>query len=454
MPTLRWFGTERAARAASARCLLTVSAVLAVLLLGAPAQAQVFLASRQDPSFTISPLFVTLRVTPERGKEMLDVFWSLSPRRGSRSIPITDLVLLLPFAVTAPTASRGDADAVGYIENRGFGVTGQGSLELVGVERRAMGSGQRKVLGTVPFVTFDSPVTQGRSRPATYIPIAWTKYLADPDWLVGLSMNASALITPKSTSWAEEAFWGPRLVASLAFGDLGYVALYRLYYEHRDSVVLLGRDFSQLRITFAEALHLRIDQTAPATAKRAPSESRAGTEVVAVPLTGGGITPQAMRIEYAYAGDWRAWQPVLISLLLLMIGNVAGPLVMPVFSRAARAIATRFEVGRDAGRQSGVILAPETLDRLQTGATSYEDVLRLCGSDCEEQEHRSRDSRRILAYRGRRIVPRRRWRLWRLANVSRWDVEHHEVDIELQDGRVSNVQARVRRSKWVPVAGT
>ena len=43
-----------------------VAAALGLLLLhGVPAQAQVFLASQPAPSFTISPLFITLRIAPE-----------------------------------------------------------------------------------------------------------------------------------------------------------------------------------------------------------------------------------------------------------------------------------------------------------------------------------------------------------------------------------------------------
>jgi hypothetical protein len=38
---------------------------------------------------------------------------------------------------------------------------------------------------------------------------------------------------------------------------------------------------------------------------------------------------------------------------------------------------------------------------------------------------------RPLVYRGRRVVPHRRRRLGWLATVHRWDVEHHEVEIEL-----------------------
>jgi hypothetical protein len=49
--------------------------------------------------------------------------------------------------------------------------------------------------------------------------------------------------------------------------------------------------------------------------------------------------------------------------------------------------------------------------------------------------------------RGRRVVPHRRRRLGWLATVHRCDVEHHEVEIELDGDRVRDVQAQVHRSR-------
>ncbi|PYN71937.1 MAG: hypothetical protein DMD96_35365, partial [Candidatus Rokuibacteriota bacterium] len=51
-----------------------------------------------------------------------------------------------------------------------------------------------------------------------------------------------------------------------------------------------------------------------------------------------------------------------------------------------------------------------------------------------------------LVYRGRKVVPQRRRRLGWLTTVSRWDVEHHEVEITLERNVVQDVQARVRRT--------
>jgi hypothetical protein len=60
------------------------------------------------------------------------------------------------------------------------------------------------------------------------------------------------------------------------------------------------------------------------------------------------------------------------------------------------------------------------------------------------------EARRILRYRGQRLVPQRSWRVGKLSHVRRWDMETHEVDVEIQNDRVADVQARVRRSRWVP----
>ena len=44
-------------------------------------------------------------------------------------------------------------------------------------------------------------------------------------------------------------------------------------------------------------------------------------------------------------------------------------------------------------------------------------------------------------------VPYRQRRLCWLATVHRWDVEHHEVEIELDGDRVRDIQAQVHRSR-------
>lgn len=81
-------------------------------------------------------------------------------------------------------------------------------------------------------------------------------------------------------------------------------------------------------------------------------------------------------------------------------------------------------------------------------------MLRVFGSDYEEyrQEHLSGDARRILRYRGERRVPHRSWRVGKLSRVDHWDMETYEVDVEIQNDRVADVQARVRRARWEPAS--
>ena len=80
-----------------------------------------------------------------------------------------------------------------------------------------------------------------------------------------------------------------------------------------------------------------------------------------------------------------------------------------------------------------------------------EMYVKLFGPDYEEHERtHGEDSQRTLRYRGQRLVPQRNWRMGKLSTVGRWDLEVHEVDVEMDNDRVADVNARVRRAKWVP----
>ena len=81
------------------------------------------------------------------------------------------------------------------------------------------------------------------------------------------------------------------------------------------------------------------------------------------------------------------------------------------------------------------------------GVTTYQEVLELCGSDVEEQSRLTDPGQRRLVYRGRRVVPRRRRAFGWLSTVAHWDVEQHEVHIDLERDVVRDVQARVTRSR-------
>ena len=89
----------------------------------------------------------------------------------------------------------------------------------------------------------------------------------------------------------------------------------------------------------------------------------------------------------------------------------------------------------------------ETVERIVPGVTTYDEVVNLCGPDVEEQSRLTTPERRRLVYRGRRVVPQRRRAFGWFATVAHWDVEQHEVDIELERDVVRDVQARVTRSR-------
>jgi hypothetical protein len=94
-----------------------------------------------------------------------------------------------------------------------------------------------------------------------------------------------------------------------------------------------------------------------------------------------------------------------------------------------------------------VVIPRETLARIVPSETRYDEVLRLVGFPPEQREQLAAPDRKTLVYRGRRMVPHRRRRYGWLATIDHWDVEHHEVEIDLEHDVVRDVQARVRRTR-------
>jgi hypothetical protein len=117
-------------------------------------------------------------------------------------------------------------------------------------------------------------------------------------------------------------------------------------------------------------------------------------------------------------------------------------------------VGARVQLGawRTGGRQvyQGVILPRDVLERIVPGKTSREEVIRLCGTEVERQDQFPGSGRTILIYRGRRLVPEARRIFGWLSTVRRWDVERHEVRIELDGDLVRDVQAEVRRYRLGP----
>jgi hypothetical protein len=428
-----------------------------LLLWGVPtvAVAQVFLASRPHPEFAIGPLFVRATITRALGPVTVDVLWSVvvPPGRG-RSALDQDVYLLWPGAVTA-NAGGGPPDTAlaRYVETRGFDVVAQGRLLLSAQSPSQIGrdAPPEPVAGGAPFVTFvQTGGVLGLTRPATWIRIPWTPRLADRGWLMDLRLTTEGLVKPKEATWVERVFRGDRYLFSLSFNDVRARAVFPMYFEHRDRVIRLADAPSELIANFADADHLTIDEVFPPTSGKRRSESLESTEVVSVFLEKSeGLTPQQLTVQFGYFSGVQALTPVLIPLVFFVLGNVAARLAGPIALWAARAVAARVQLARGSRtpRPSGVILARETLARIVPGETTSEDVVRLCGPDAEYDEDLGAPDRRTLTYRGRRVVPQRRWSFGWLVAVSHWEIEHHEVRIELDRDRVRGVQARVRRAR-------
>ena len=433
-------------------------ALLAALLIGAApaaAQAQLFLASRPHPEFMIGPLIVRAGVGPELGPVTVDVLWSLviPPHRSAAALE-QDLYLVWPGAVAGEAGAAPDGALARYVEQRGFTVIATGRLPLFAQSLYQLESAAptKRVTDGAPFVTFirdGGPL--GLTVPATYIRIPWAPEAANRVWLMDLRMTLNGLLKPKRASWIEDLFWGPRHLISIGFNDVRPRAVFPIYLEHRDRVVRLADDPSQLVVNFADADHLKIDEVFPRMSSRRLSESLESTEVVSLFLDKSeGLTPQVLTVQFGYFSGLQAWTPILIPLLFFALGNAAGPLLVRLTMRVGRGLAARVRVGRNGGRparDTGMVLSRETLALLVPGETTYEEVLRLCGPHAEEHERLDSPDRRTLVYRGRRVVPHWRRRLGWLATVGHWDVEHHEVEIALERDRVSDVQARVRRSR-------
>jgi hypothetical protein len=428
----------------------------AVLLCGLPTigTAQVFMASRANPPFTIGPLYVRASVSPVMTDLPVDIFWSLVlPAGASASDAQGDLFLLWPSALV-PVANLGEPDhaLARYVEERGFVSIEEGRLEL---STRQLSSNDRTwqaIPGGAPFATF---VRQGGAlgltSPASYVRIPWTPKLVEPGWMMRLSMKTKGLIKPKAGTWTERAFWGPRSRLLLSFQDVNARGLFPLYFERRANVVRLAEDPAQLRIDFSKADHLKIDELNPPASRRQLSETRDNTDTVTLFLDRSeGITPQTLTVQFGYFSELQSWAPILIPVAFFALGNLAAPIFRLIGLRAARAFRARVHVGSPASirvSKEGAALSAETLARIKPGETTADEVRQMCGPPTEEVEQLGEPDKRTLVYRSRQMAPQR-GRSWGwIATVHHWEVEYQEVDIALAEGKVSNVQARVRRTR-------
>src|SRR2546427_4507570 len=334
-------------------------------------EAQVFLASEPSPRFLIGPLFVVANVSPGLGPVTVNLSWSLTARPGQGSADIAqDLYLLWPAEIAERTApGPADPEVVRDIEGRGFAVASSGRLMLRTRDRMQVGTA---ALGdpidvTASYVSFAR--TGSQSGAVTFIKIPWTPRLVDPLSLVALALPLRGLIVPKAATWIDELFWGRRYVLTAGFGDLGPPALglFALYYERRDRIVHLAREYALVIANFGDSDHLKLEEISPATAVRRQSRVRAGGEVVALALLpAADITAQSLRVQFHYFSGRINWRPVIVSVVLILVTNFAGVLILSkdVSRRIRRRLRARRRFATTPSRSNGTVPGRDAVDAL------------------------------------------------------------------------------------------
>jgi hypothetical protein len=437
---------------------LKVPALIVLFLLGlpGPVHAQLFFATRPSPELALGPLFIRAMVTPGARDVPVDVLFGLviPPRRSALEFE-QDLYLLWPGEVATALRDPGPRDPAltRAVTAQGLEIVAGGRLPLFVQRHYEVVTDTEPVPGDAPYVTFvgiGGPL--GLTAPATYIRIPWNPKLANRAWLMDLRLTARNLIRPRPATWFARTLWGTRYGLAVGFNDVGPPAMFAMYFSQRDRVLPVA-DPGRLIVNFAGADTLGIDEIDPRSSRRGLSQSLDKTEEVSLFLTSDGLTPQVLSIQFGYFSRLQSWGPVLIPALFFALGNGAGVLARNLTERLSRRLAGRVQLRRRRGpfaRQSGVVIARETLARIIPGETTLEEVLHLCGPAAEEHEGLTAPDRRLLVYLGHREVPERRWTWGWLATVGRWDVEDHKVEIVLERGVVRDVQAHLRRTRLPP----
>ena len=408
-------------------CVALAAAVCAALVMPALGHAQVFLASRPHPDFMIGPLFVVASVSPGTPDVTVNLSWSLTTGPITKKTDIEqDLYLLWPSEIVERTAAgHAEPQLIREVESRGLTVVSNGRLLLRRRDRLQLGTtALGEPIAVAPsYVNFTRPGGQGGI--VTYIKIPWTPTLADQLSIVTLVLPLRGLIVPRAGTWLEDLFFGRRQVITIGFGDLGppVLGLFALYYERRDRIVHLARDYSLVIANFGDSDHLKIEETSPATAVRRQSRVRAGGEVVALTLLPShDVATQSLRVQYHYFTGRINWRPIVISAVILLVTNFAGVLMLSaeVGRRIRRRRRARRRFAAAAAAANGGP-SRETLVNLVPVGTRYDDVVSRFGRPDEEHERVAPPGRRTLLYR------------------SHNNGVHHEVAIELDDDRVREI---------------
>lgn len=455
-PRLAPRGVDLYDRTSRMRRLAWCCSLVALTVAPAPAGAQLFVASRPDPPFTIGPLMVRATVREGPGPVPVVVGFSLQlpPDRKAPDVA-QDVFLLWPGEVVNDAPDRKpDAALARYVVDQGFEITGEGHLKLTA--RNLGDAGTVEALATgAPFVTFVQTGPLGLSPPATFIRIPWTPRLADRSWLMELGLSAAGLVRPVKASWMERLVRGAHYRVAIGFHEVRDRPLFPMYFAHRDRVVRLADAPAELVVQFPQSDRLKIDEVYPPTSIRRLSETLESTELVSLFLDrSDGITPQQLAVQFGFFSRTQAALLVAAPLLLFALGQAMGPLLGRGVVRVVDVMGARIQLGAWRGggrdREQGVILSSEVLERIAPGKTTREEVLRLCGSEMERQDQLHGSGRTTLIYRGRRLVPEAHRIFGWLSTVRRWDVERHEVRIELEGDLVRDVQAEVRRYRLGP----
>ena len=130
-------------------------------------------------------------------------------------------------------------------------------------------------------------------------------------------------------------------------------------------------------------------------------------------------------MHFSYYTGRIAWRPIVVSLVLLLLANVAGTIM---FGREMFGIVrARRRARAAAGHLRTEWLTGDAHAATLVGAASYDDIIARWGSPDEERERLSTPGRRTLVYRARK------------------NGRAHEVEIEIADGRVTEIERRVYR---------
>jgi hypothetical protein len=409
-------------------CTAIAAFLCAAVATPAPGHGQVFLASQPHPDFTIGPLFVVASVSPGQPNVTVNLSWSLTTGPiTSKTDMAQDLYLLWPAEIAEATApGTAESQLVREVERRGLQVVSSGRLVLRSRDRLQLGTAAlgEPVSVTPSFVNFTRPATQ--AGVVTYIKIPWTPRLADPLSIVTLVVPVRGLLAQKAGTWLEDLFWGPRQVLTAGFGDLGppVLGLFALYYERRDRIVHLAKDYSLIIANFGDSDHLKIEEISPPSAVRRQSRVRAGGEVVALSLLPSqDVATQSLRVQYHYFTGRINWRPIVISAVILLATNLGG--VFMLSTDLSRRIRRRRRARRRFEAAAATVIegvpSRESLVTLIPVGTRYDEVVARFGRPDEEHERVTHPGRRTLLYRS--------------ANGT----EHHEVAIEIDDDRVREV---------------